>query len=588
MKQKFYLPLLALTLTAIFSCNKNNDNIDDPKNNQSVVIDNNASQLNARLDHQNAGLLPLSNLLASGKRAANGSTVTATQNPDFSLALVAQVAPPDYEGNKLRATHVAVSGNYAYVSYNTEGDRYLGGVDVIDISDINNPRLIVNAKLPNIDISSLEVDGNSLLLAGAADEGVLAKMTSPAVLIVLPLQNGLPTDAYRYTGLPSYVATDVTFNNESQYAVSGNAGAISKINKSSGAIEKSVTIADLLSVRTYQNQVYVLSGTQGIKVVSNNLDPVKTINVGQNPSSAKRTIDFYSSYLLASEGAQGLGIYNINTGALDKRISIPVSPDDSNMDPEDIVTNAVSANDKRVFVANGGAGIAAYQFDTQNNFNYIGSASFNAIDNSSSNFVISRDNYVFVATGKGGLKILKLIDLKPTTPSCNGTYPAFTGNTQADLNVNNEASYSDTKTFASNVNINRNFNWCGTLNINGNSVNINSGVFNMYGSIALKQNINVNSTMNLVGSGVIGGTFTVNGSGILSVTGSLSQGTVGSKSTSFINGKMVIDGEVVVYGNLTINGSGKVEFANSKSKLIVYGSLTNWGSVTNGTITQVK
>ncbi|GEM_PF-3584483 len=52
MKQKFYLPLLALTLTAIISCNKNNDNIDDPKN-QSVVIDNNASQLNARLYHQN-------------------------------------------------------------------------------------------------------------------------------------------------------------------------------------------------------------------------------------------------------------------------------------------------------------------------------------------------------------------------------------------------------------------------------------------------------------------------------------------------------------------------------------------------------
>ncbi|MGE8427129.1 MAG: hypothetical protein ACN6O7_04610 [Sphingobacterium sp.] len=104
-----------MTFTTIISCNKNNDNIDDPKN-QSVVIDNNASQLKARLDHQNAGLLPLSNLLASGKRAANGSIVTATQNPDFSLALVAQVAPPDYEGNKLRATHVAVSGNYAYVS----------------------------------------------------------------------------------------------------------------------------------------------------------------------------------------------------------------------------------------------------------------------------------------------------------------------------------------------------------------------------------------------------------------------------------------------------------------------------------------
>jgi len=94
--------------------------------------------------------------------------------------------------------------------------------------------------------------------------------------------------------------------------------------------------------------------------------------------------------------------------------------------------------------------------------------------------------------------------------------------------------------------------------------------------------------MNLVGSGVIGGTFTVNGNGIFSIIGSLSQGSVGSKATSFIDGKMIIDGEVVVYGNLTISGSGKVEFANNKSKLIVYGSLTNWGSVSNGTITQVK
>lgn len=588
MKKKFYLPLFVLALAAIVSCKKENNDIDNPTD-KPVVIENDIAQLKARLDHQNAGLLPLSNLLASSKRGATGnSTVTATQNPDFSLALVAQVAPPDYEGNKLRATHVAISGNYAYVSYNTEGDRYLGGVDVIDISDINNPRLVVNAKLPNIDISSLAVDGNSLLLAGAADEGILAKVTSPAVLIVLPLQNGLPTDAYRYTGLPSYVATDVAYNSASQYAVSGNAGTISKINKTSGAIEKSVSIGDLLSVRTYQNQVYALSGTQGIKVVSNDLDAVKTINVSQNPTSSKRTIDFYSNYLLASEGAQGLGIYNLNTGALDKRISIPVSADDTDIDANDIVTNAVSTNDKRVFVANGGAGIAAYQFDAQNNFTYIGSSSFNAIDASSSNFIISRDNYVFVATGKGGLKILKLIELKPALPSCNGTYPAYTGSTQWDLNVNNAASYSDTKTFASNVNINRDFNWCGTLNVNGGYVNLNGGVFNLYGTMALKQHINVNTTMNLIGSGTIGGTFTVNGNGIFNVMGSLSQGTVGSKETSFINGKMIIDGEVVVYGNLTINGSGKVEFANNKSKLIVYGSLTNWGTVSNGSITQIK
>ncbi|SKB38232.1 LVIVD repeat-containing protein [Sphingobacterium nematocida] len=577
--------LLFLALGSLVSCDKNNTDLDDAP----VVIQNDIAQLSTRLGYDNSGLLQLSNLMASARfKSTTGATVAAIENPDFSLALVAQIAPPDYEGNKLRATHVAVSDNYAYVSYNTEGDKYLGGVDVIDISDINTPRLVVNAKLPNIDISSLAIDGDNLLLAGAADEGVLDNISSPAVLIVLPLQNGLPTTAYRYTALPSYVATDVAFNNESQYVVSGNSGAIARLSKTSGKIENTSSIPDLLAVKTYKNQVFALSGSQGIKVMNNNLSLVKTIETVLNPTSSKRTIDFYNDFLLIAEGSQGLGIYNTNTGAVQNRIAIPVSAEDNDTDQEDIVTNAVTTNAARVFVANGGVGIAVYQFDKQNNFIYLGSSSFNSIDNSSSNFVISRDNYVFVATGKGGLKILKLIELKPALPTCNGTYPAYSGGTQWDLNINEAANYADTKTFNSNVNINRNFTWCGTFNVNGSYVNLNSGTFNMYGTMALKQNINVNAAMNLIGSGTIGGTFTVNGGATLSVKGTLYQGSSGSRTTSTINGKLIIDGEVVVYGNLTINGGGRVEFANANSKLIVYGNLTNWGTVARGSISQIK
>ena len=145
MKNKFLLLSFALFLGVVSSCKKD-DGPSDTIQDKSVILQHDAGQLNVRVDHRHAGLVTLTSSATSklGKSSTRSSvgTTASTQNPDFSLALVAEVAPPTYGGSVLRATHVAVSGNYAYVSYNTEGDSYRGGVDVIDISDINNPRLV--------------------------------------------------------------------------------------------------------------------------------------------------------------------------------------------------------------------------------------------------------------------------------------------------------------------------------------------------------------------------------------------------------------------------------------------------------------
>src|SRR5690606_25690194 len=193
------------------------------------------------------------------------------------------------------------------------------------------------------------------------------------------------------------------------------------------------------------------------------------------------------------------------------------------------------------------------------------------IGEGSNNYVLSKGNHVFVASGKGGLKILKMIELKPETPTCNGTYPAYTGNTQYDLNVNEAASYSDSKMFLANININRNFDWCGSLQVNG-TANVNGeSIFNMYGSLMIVKDLNVNATMNINGASTVNGKIAINGGATLAVNGSLSQGSSGNANSFHVNGTMKVDGEVVIYGDLTINGGGKIEFANSNSKVTVYG-----------------
>ena len=58
------------------------------------------------------------------------------------MTLVAQIDPPTFtNGENLAATHVALDGDYGYVSYNTVGQDYVGAIDVVNISDPNNPRV---------------------------------------------------------------------------------------------------------------------------------------------------------------------------------------------------------------------------------------------------------------------------------------------------------------------------------------------------------------------------------------------------------------------------------------------------------------
>lgn len=500
----------------------------DPGN---MILTTDAASLRARMDHRNSGVLDLYDGLAGRNGESTGS---------FPMSLVAELLPPVYNGQTLRASHVEVQGNYVYVSYNTEGDAYLGGLDVIDISSPNNPQLVVQAILPNVDLSTVLYDNGKLYIAGAVDIDQDATLASPAFVGNIHLQGGLPSASYSPVSLPGQVATGLAVSGSHYFAVTGSNGVAAKLNKNTHAIEASIDIDDLRAMGRFDNRIVVLSGTQGVKVF--NADTMAQLNgfsVGSDVPEAKRTIDVQGQNLITAAGYQGMKVYDLNNGNLLQSLPLPEVP--TGVDASDVVTNAVSVNGDFVYAANGGAGIQVHkkqsgQLATVGSIQLTGSA----------NYVKSAGNYIFVADGRGGLKIIKRVNV--SSIDCT-SFATYTGGPWLNVNSNESFNYQGAAALQG-LNVNANLTWCGSLSVT--------------------QGLHVNS----------GGVFTMKGS--------LAQGQANGGSALIVNGTMKIEGDVVVYGNLILNSGANLQFLGSNSSITVYGTVTkNSGVTISGTFNDV-
>ncbi|MCJ8154995.1 hypothetical protein MKJ01_14595 [Chryseobacterium sp. SSA4.19] len=546
--------LAALSFLAVVSCT--NDDMDSQNNQENgPILNSDAKTLSKRIDFAHSGVLDL-------KPGFAGKTTTAG---NFPLVLVAEVAPPVYNGKTLRATHVAIEGNYAYVSYNTEGETYLGAIEVLNITNPNAPQLVMQAILPDTDVSSVRYDNGKLYIAGAKDIYASGAQT-PAFVGSMTLNGGMLTNALQQTVLTGKVGTDVTSGSSKYYAVSGATGVLAQLSKTSQQVEVSIPLSDLRALGYNNNKVVVLSGTDGVKIYdANGLNLLTSFATSSDVAEAKRTIDFIDGKLLVSEGYNGVGVYNLSTGAKLQKLSVPT--DLPNVNPADIVSNAVSVNSGRVFVANGGAGI--YVYAPQNNdLTLMGSIDLTG----SSNFVMSRGEYIFVATGAGGLKIIKTVAPASGAVNCSG-YAAYNGSEWLNVNSGQTLEYSGTKSLQG-INVNQVLTWCGALTAS-QGVNINSNAtFNMYGQLYQGTQSNPWNSLN------------INSGALLNLRGNLT--TYGHMILNS-NANWKIEGNVTIFGNLTINQGSKIEFIGSNSSITIHGTVTKNGTSTiTGTYTDVN
>lgn len=537
--------LLGITLViALYSCT----NETDPILQDSILINNDSELLSQRMSREGSGVIGITApSLASGRISED--EIPASELP---LILISQVAAPVSDGKTLKATHVDIDGNYAFVSYNTEGPTYLGAIEIFDISDIYSPKITSQAIFTDTDISSVAYKSGKLYLAGAVNIDANSEVSSPANLITVSVSAGQFTSPFNYTSVPGFVATDVVHTANNTAITSGNPGIIGLFDVA-GNPGSSSEMEDLRAVAFGSDKLAVLSGISGVHILDpNSLSEVSNIPLSLDVAGAKRTMEINNNHLYVSEGANGAGIYRMTDGSLIQKLAIPINPDD--VEPGDIVTNAVSVDGGLLFMANGAAGISI------SNVSEISSIKeFGVLDlDGSSNFVRNEEEFVFVATGSGGLQILKI-----SVQEENPTPPAGPG-----INCDGLSTY----TGSSNLNVNGNESQAYTGAASLKNVNI-GGTFLFCGSLAVENNLNINSN------------------GLMTVNGSFAFGQYQKNSTLNINSqsKLQLHGSTVIYGDLRLNSGATLEFVGEGNTITVYGKVTiNSGAQIIGNYTDTE
>lgn len=387
---------LTLALLVVTSC-------DDPAPKERILIENDVATLSARIQYRDE-IIPLEALsVFQGKISYSGIDT-------ILLTLVAEVTPPIHDGITLQATDVRIKGKKAYVSYNVRGETFLGGVDIFDIRDIRQPKLLSNILFTDSDVNGLVKSGNYLYLAVATER---EEFSSPAVLERIKLSGDLLTDDIVSVDLPSYAATDVDVAGKWIYVTSGAAGGyVSILSIESLAKHDSVAMEDARGVDTDKNDVGVVAGTPArlitfdreLATVTNDY----TLDGATIPFS-KSTIKLRKKKAILALGDGGTQIVCLKDGSVIHRED---QPQVAGLSSDVTVTNAASADKRLLFMGNGEAGV--YVGTAQSNFNskdcqvddfkMVGKFRFD--DLQSVNHVAFNNNVLFIASGLGGLKIL--------------------------------------------------------------------------------------------------------------------------------------------------------------------------------------
>ncbi|CAL68367.1 hypothetical protein [Christiangramia forsetii] len=470
--------------------------------------------------------------------------INTTRNQEsewiFGIEQIASLEPPKLNGEELRATHVDVKGNYAYVSYNKEGSIYLGAIDIVDVSDKYNPVLVSRMKTDIADINSLYIDNNNnIVFTGASINGEGANHT---LLGYVSTQNGqFSSDFNLDYGLAGHTGVHVLDFEGKTILISGNSGIVGSYNfpgnNSAFNAEAEIGLGDLRSAAFSNDKLAVLSGDEGLLDFSLNNEFIEntSLETAALTPESKRTIAWYGNNILVSEGTAGAGIYNFEAG--DKTMSLPlrVHPDASSISAENKVTNAVSTDGNFIYMANGGAGLDIVKLNDQLTLVAEGIAEITG----SANFVQAKGDYIYLAAGTG-LKILRII--APQSDVVTGDFLAcsefdpYTGHKNLTIPSSTEESYSGIMNLK-HLNVNGSLNFCGDMLIEKSANLSSASTLNMSGNFRLG---NKKSSENLV---------------------------INSNST------FKVEGLVEIHGDLQINSGGTLEFVGDDSKIFVSGKV---------------
>lgn len=369
--------------------------------------------------------------------AQPGSPNAATFFPEleYVLTLVAEVAPPEIDGVELHATSVTFEEQRAFVTYNLAGEQQMGGIDVFTFSEDRRPRLASRATFDDTDVAAASSAGGRLWLATAtAGPG----FTSPAVLEGLSIspEGKLGLDFHARTALSSYAATSAVGAQGRVFVATGNTGGVFMVDPQTGERLAERPLDDARWIASPgDGTLVVVQGTPGRLTILDAQDLTVRSSYpfdGAQLPEAKSTVEIAGNKAYVAGGPGGTFVFDLASGEQIARIPLPVVPQ---VKQADIVSNAVSVDGSLMFISNGSAGLTMVQLsapvsaphdpDSFIDYATVGRLVF-TIGVASANHIVYRDGFLFIATGRGGLKIVR-VDSRPR--ECD---PGFWGPTCSD------------------------------------------------------------------------------------------------------------------------------------------------------------
>lgn len=537
---------MAFLLATIFSCSDEttvfHDDLED-----GLVLEENEAKLQESISFTKAGVLDILEQDALTNKLSSLTGKPDEQAGDYPLTLVAQVDPPRYGSSELTATHVHLDGNYAYVSYNTPGQVYFGGIQVINIGNPNNPRVTSQLVYLNADMNAIQYDNGYVYVVGGVDAEKSVRATDNSLIAKIGVSGGrLNTRDITYGFQVGFNANSVLVNGSTVMVTSGRDGTLTAYNKSDLSIANEVMYSDLRSVAEDGGNIALLDASSGVRVLNSAFQPIKEIPISTDfgPAS-KKTIDFSGDQIIVAEADKGAGVYSYSSGSLLEYIPILINPE--GVAESDINTNAVAINEDIILMANGGAGLCLSE-KGDNNTNVYGII---ALDGST-NFVASKDDYVFAASGREGLQIIKLNRPSESLAARCATLPVYSGSSKLVVASGSTAEYQGAKRF-NNINVSGALLLCGSWTVNNRVFVRDDALFEMFGTLTVGRN---NRRRNV---------------------------TVEEGAT------LRIEGNLTIYGDLVLEDDATVEFLGSDSVVNIFGDVERNGSVTvSGTFDDVQ
>ncbi|MGD1947581.1 MAG: hypothetical protein ACFB0A_15270 [Croceivirga sp.] len=500
-----------------------------------IQLETSTAVMEGSINYDDSGVLDIYREEEAGAQAR----FREEQAGDYPLTLVAQVTPPSFSGgNNLTASHVDIVDNFAYVSYNTIDGDYAGGIDIIYIADPLSPRLTSRLYYLNADISSLKYDNGFVYAAGGVDSEKSVTATANSFIAKIPVSNGRfnLSAGISYGFQEGFNANDISVDGSHVFMTSGKDGFVTKFDKQSLEIVNESPYEDLRSLAINNGQIAVLDASFGVRFLDADFNETRQIAIDSDFRLAdKRTLDISDDRVVVAEGDKGAGIYNAMTGVLIEYVPIPLNP--SQVAEENIVTNATAINEDILLMANGGAGLCLSE--DNNGVDLVGIIELQG----SINYVASKGDYIFAASGKRGLQIIKMnkpdgsLDTK-----CAGT-PRYSGTSRLAVPTNADLAYSGSKRFR-NIDVGGNLLLCGTWTVR-NEVTIEAdGLFEMQGTLVVANN---NRRRDVI---------------------------------VYENANLRVEGNLTIYGDLILREGASLEFLGDSSRVNVFGEVSLADSAT--------